>query len=87
MELTLRCDCSTQKGEKVKGSTLVSKSGCLVCPLCKVGKPQPSTNGSMVAAVDHAKSSAASCGRVPSRAAKASVAARAPAAASPARGS
>ena len=39
----------------------------------------PSTHGSIVAAVDHAKSSAASCGRVPLRAANALVAASAPA--------
>ena len=39
----------------------------------------PSGHGSIVAAVDHAKSSVASCGRVPSRAANASVAPRAPA--------
>ncbi len=39
----------------------------------------PSTEGSRLAAVDQAKSKAASCGRTPSRAANASVAARAPA--------
>ena len=39
----------------------------------------PSTSGSIVAAVDHANGSAASCGRVPSRATNASVAACAPA--------
>jgi hypothetical protein len=39
----------------------------------------PSTHGSIVAAFDQAKSSAASCGRVPSRAANCSVAACAPA--------
>ena len=39
----------------------------------------PSTHGSIVAAVDHAKSSAASCGRVPLRAANSLVAASAPA--------
>ena len=39
----------------------------------------PSAHGSIVAAVDHAKASAASCGRVPLRAANASVAACAPA--------
>ena len=38
----------------------------------------PSGHGSIVAAVDHANSNAASCGRVPPRAANASVAARAP---------
>ena len=43
-------------------------------------KLEPSTRGSMLAAVDQAKSRAASCGRAPSRRAKASVAARAPAA-------
>ena len=42
-------------------------------------KLAPSTRGSMLAAVDQAKSRAASCGRIPSRAAKASVAACAPA--------
>ena len=39
----------------------------------------PSTHGSIVAAVDQAKSKFASCGRGPSRAANASVAASAPA--------
>ena len=39
----------------------------------------PSTHGSIVAAVDHAKSSAASCGRIPLRSANALVAASAPA--------
>ena len=43
-------------------------------------KLTPSTSGSIVAAVDHAKSSAASRVPAPSRAAKASVAARAPSA-------
>ena len=39
----------------------------------------PSTHGSIVAAVDHANGSAASCGRAPPRATNASVAACAPA--------
>ncbi len=43
-------------------------------------KVAPSTSGSIVAAVDQAKSRAASWGRVPSRAANAFVAASAPAA-------
>jgi hypothetical protein len=42
-------------------------------------KSTPSTSGSIVAAVDHANGSAASCGRTPSRFANASVAACAPA--------
>ena len=42
-------------------------------------KLAPSTSGSIVAAVDHANGSAASCGRVPPRATNASVAACAPA--------
>ena len=41
-------------------------------------KLAPSAHGSIVAAVDHARSRAASCGRAPSRAANASVAASAP---------
>lgn len=43
-----RCDVVmvSGKGEEVKGTSLGSKPGCLVCPLCEAGKLQPFSNGS-----------------------------------------